>query len=128
MIETELYMIKGQCPSKSRHYRVGVIGGKNTKARGTLYKSPEFKVWEVDFISQLSKYENPMYFFPFEIGLVVYFKTRASDVDNSLKGILDCLQTAKWIHNDNQCMKITIEKRISSNNPRVLFKLKKWKE
>lgn len=128
MIESELVTIQGQCPSKSRNYRVGVIGGKNTKARGTLYKSSEFKNWEKDFLFQLSQFKNPMMFYEFEIGLIVYFKTYASDIDNSLKGILDCLQSAHWIQNDNQCMKINIEKRVSTNDPKILFKLKKWKQ
>ena len=39
----------------------------------------------------------------------VFYPTQKSDLDNSLKVILDCLQKTKTIVNDNKCVKIVAE-------------------
>jgi Holliday junction resolvase RusA-like endonuclease len=46
-----------------------------------------------------------------------------SDIDNSLKVQLDCLQKCKAIKNDNLCVKIVAEKFVDKENPRVEFKI-----
>jgi Holliday junction resolvase RusA-like endonuclease len=45
------------------------------------------------------------------------------DLDNALKCLLDCLQYAKAIKNDNKCVRIVAEKFIDKLNPRVEFKI-----
>ena len=47
----------------------------------------------------------------------VYYPTLKSDLDNSLKVILDCLQSAGMIKNDNKCI------RIEANNLKEFISL-----
>lgn len=123
IMQTDLIIINGQCPSKSNQYRIAVIGGKKSKARATMYKSKEMKEWEASFQEQLIQYENPRILGEFQLGINVFFDSRKSDLDNSFKGVLDCLQKAHWITNDNQCMKITAKKFVSAN-ARIEFQLR----
>ena len=46
-----------------------------------------------------------------------------TDIDNSLKIQLDCLQKSKTIKNDNLCVKVVAEKFIDKEHPRVEFKI-----
>jgi Holliday junction resolvase RusA-like endonuclease len=47
----------------------------------------------------------------------------SSDLDNHCKVVLDCLQKAGAIVNDNKCVKIVAEKFIDKVNPRIEFKI-----
>ncbi len=122
--ETKKIVILGQCLSKSNQYKIGVIGGNNTKLRAIMYKSKEMKQWETEFALQLLEYSNPRINGQFHLGLIVYFKSKRSDLDNCFKGILDCLQKNCWIKNDRDCIKITAQKSVSKMNPRIEFVLK----
>lgn len=122
--ETKKIVIRGQCPSKSNQYKVGLMGGVNVKAKATMYKSKEMKKWEGEFTLQLLDYSNPRIQSEFHIGIIAYFQSKRSDLDNCLKGILDCLQKNQWIKNDRDCIKITAQKSVSKNNPRIEFVLK----
>ena len=51
----------------------------------------------------------------------MYFQSNQPDLDNSLKGLLDCLQTCKAIANDRYCVKIVANKFIDKQNPRIEF-------
>ena len=57
----------------------------------------------------------------FELYVDVYFQSNQPDLDNSLKGLLDCLQTCKAIKNDRNCVKIVANKFIDKLNPRLEF-------
>lgn len=59
----------------------------------------------------------------FEIQIDVYYPSKRSDLDNSFKVVLDCLQMTKTIKNDNNCRKIVGSKFIDTNNPRIEIKL-----
>jgi Holliday junction resolvase RusA-like endonuclease len=59
----------------------------------------------------------------FEFHCKVYYPSMRSDLDNSLKILLDCLQKCKAIKNDNLCVKVVAEKFIDKANPRVEFKI-----
>ena len=106
--------IYGQCPSKSNSYRIGYKG---------LYKTDKLKKYEKDFLLQLPKAKSTIEG-EFQIIILVYYDSRRPDIDNALKVILDCLQKAKYIKNDNKCVNIDITKRLDKKNPRVEFMLK----
>jgi Holliday junction resolvase RusA-like endonuclease len=60
----------------------------------------------------------------FELTIDVYVATMSHDLDNTLKIVLDCLQTAGAIRNDNKCTRIIARKFIDKKNPRIEFELK----
>jgi Holliday junction resolvase RusA-like endonuclease len=60
----------------------------------------------------------------FELYADVYFQSNQPDLDNSLKGLLDCLQSCNAIKNDRNCVKIVANKYIDKNNPRIEFTVK----
>jgi Holliday junction resolvase RusA-like endonuclease len=109
--------ILGQVPSKSNGYKIG---------NNRLYKSRELKEYEERFMWQnaLAKYEsNETIKEKFAIEIFVYFQSNRSDLDNSAKIILDCLQNCKVIDNDRLCHKLTMHKFIDKDNPRIEFKI-----
>lgn len=59
----------------------------------------------------------------FKLTIDVYYKSDQPDLDNSLKVILDCLQTCKAIKNDRLCAEIHARKLIDKLNPRVEFEI-----
>lgn len=59
----------------------------------------------------------------FELYVDVYYPSGRADLDNSLKIILDSLQKAKAIKNDNKCVKIVAQRFIDKKEPRIEFKL-----
>jgi Holliday junction resolvase RusA-like endonuclease len=123
MKSTGLITLVGQCPSKSNQYKIGIIGGKKVKARAMMRKSKEMTDWEKSVLEQLKKHQSPMVEEEFHLGVNVFFTTWKSDLDNSFKGLLDCLQKAMWISNDNNCVMIRARKYVSSN-PRIEFELR----
>lgn len=97
-----------------------------TPARYSLAKSPDLKKYEKSFIIQWGK--NPFKIdgeFEFEVD--VYYPTRRSDLDNSLKVTLDCLQQVGAIKNDNLCMGIVARKFLDKEKPRIEFTIKPMK-
>jgi Holliday junction resolvase RusA-like endonuclease len=112
-------IILGNTPSKSNCYQVIRLGN-----RCSLAKTAAIKKYEDSFYMQVGKCRDAMIsdFFEFEID--VYYPSNRSDLDNSLKVVLDCLQKAKVIKNDNKCTKIIARKFLDKNNPRIEFKIK----
>lgn len=111
-------VIIGSVPSKANSYRVITIAG-----HGSLGKTAAMKKYEQSFYMQCGKYRGKMIESYFRLDLDVYFPTMAHDLDNSLKVILDCLQSCKAIKNDNRCVAINARKFIDKNNPRIEFTL-----
>jgi Holliday junction resolvase RusA-like endonuclease len=107
--------IKGQVPSKSNGYR---IGGNR------LYKTVDLKEYEVSFEWQIRKHLGETISVPFEIWIDVYFQSNRSDLDNSAKVILDCLQNCGMIANDRLCSVLVMRKHIDKLNPRIEFEIK----
>lgn len=105
--------IFGQPPSKPNCYKVGIIAG-----HGTLVKQSALTKYEKDFYVQCRN-RGLMLTQMFIIEIDVYFKTMASDLDNSFKVILDCLQKCGVIKNDNKCMQINARKHVDKEHPRV---------
>lgn len=109
--------IYGQVVSKANNYQVGTGGNGNRH----IIKSPEIREYERSFMEQCRIYKDRMISCRFTLYVAVYESSVRYDLDNALKTILDCLQMAKAITNDNLCVKIVAEKRIDKNNPRVVF-------
>jgi Holliday junction resolvase RusA-like endonuclease len=61
---------------------------------------------------------------PFEFYVDVFYPSKRSDLDGSFKIVLDCLQKAKVIKNDNNCSLIHARKFIDKENPRIEFTIK----
>jgi Holliday junction resolvase RusA-like endonuclease len=110
--------IIGNCPSKSNCYKIIKKAG-----HADLCKTDALKQYENTFYMQCGKYRNLNIDGYFEYHCNVYYPSMKSDLDNSLKVQLDCLQLVKAIKNDNRCVKIVAEKFIDKVNPRVEFKI-----
>ena len=109
-------VILGSVPSKSNCYRIITIGG-----HASLGKTTAMKAFEKKFYLQCGAYRNKNVQGFFELYVDVYFQSNQPDLDNSLKGLLDCLQTCKAIKNDRNCVKIVANKFIDKLNPRIEF-------
>jgi len=59
----------------------------------------------------------------FKFIIDVYYDSRRPDLDNALKVVLDCLQKAGAIKNDNKCIEIVAEKNLDKENPRIIFSI-----
>ena len=108
--------ILGSVPSKSNCYKIVSLGG-----HGSLAKTSAMKEFEKKFYLQCGAYRNKNIKGFFELYVDVYFQSNLPDLDNSLKGLLDCLQTCKAIKNDRNCVKIVANKFIDKLNPRLEF-------
>lgn len=108
-------VILGQPPSKANTYRIITI-----KGHGSLCKTPALKAYEEKFYLQCG-YRNKNISGFFELYVDVYFHSNQPDLDNSLKVVLDCLQSCRAIKNDRNCVKIVANKFIDKLNPRIEF-------
>lgn len=109
--------IYGQVPSKSNSYTPIPKGAR-------FVKSKKVTDYENSFILQLSRsLKGKNIQTNFEIHIDVFFKTKASDLDGCFKIVLDCLQKARTIKNDNKCIRIVAEKHIDREQPRVEFEI-----
>lgn len=118
MIEHEKITIVGQVPSKSNGYRIINIGG-----HASLKKSDALTRYETAFYMQMGVYRNLHIDGLFELHMDVYFTSMSHDLDNSLKVVLDNLQSGGAIKNDNRCTHIVARKFIDKTNPRIEFRL-----
>lgn len=109
--------ILGQVPSKSNGYKI---------ANNRLYKSKELIEYENKFKWLLAlakgKPSEPIKD-KFAIEIFVYFQSNRSDLDNSAKIILDCLQNCNVIENDRLCHRLLMYKFIDKENPRIEFEI-----
>lgn len=117
-MEYEWQTIKANVPSKSNCYRIITLNG-----HGSLAKTKALKDYENTFFMQCGNYRNLNIDKYFEFYCKVYYPSMRTDLDNSLKILLDSLQKCKSIKNDNLCVKVVAEKFIDKDNPRVEFKI-----
>ena len=111
-------IIHGSIPSKSNQYKIITLGG-----HGSLAKTSAMKEFEKKFYLQCGAYRNKNIQGFFELYADIYFQSNQPDLDNSLKGLLDCLQSCKAIKNDRNCVKIVANKFIDRIDPRIEFTL-----
>jgi Holliday junction resolvase RusA-like endonuclease len=107
-------VIYGICPAKSNQYRIGPNG---------MYKAKALLAYERNFFIQCQNRNKAIDGY-FEVEVKVFYPSQRSDLDNALKVVMDCLQSAKVIRNDNKCVKIVAEKYLDKKNPRVELKIK----
>ena len=88
-----------------------------------MKKTDALSKYERDFFMQCGKYRNLNIDEYFEFHCRVFYPSQKSDIDNSLKVQLDCLQAVKAIKNDNKCVRVVAEKFVDKINPRVEFKI-----
>ncbi len=111
-------VIVGNTPSKSNSYKVVTI-----KGHGSLAKTKALKAYEDKFYIQCNHYRNANIKGYIEFYIDVYYPSERSDLDNSLKIVLDCLQKCNAIQNDNKVVKIVAQKFLDKNNPRIEFEI-----
>lgn len=109
-------VILGNAPSKANQYKIITLGG-----HGSLAKTKALKEYEQKFYLQCGAYRNKNIQGFFELYVDVYFHSNQPDLDNSLKCLLDCLQTCKAIKNDRNCVKIVANKFVDRIRPRLEF-------
>lgn len=113
---SQKYIIKGNCPSKSNCYKVIRLGN-----RCGLGKQKKLESYENSFKLQMLNYKYKLIESEFKFVIDVYYDSRRPDLDNSLKVVLDCLQKAEVIKNDNKCLEIVAKKHLDKKDPRVEF-------
>ncbi len=111
-------VIYGQIVAKANNY-LAVPDKANGGRR--IIKSDKVRDYERSFASQCKLYAGMMIDKPFELLVSVYYRTPSYDLDNSLKTLLDCLQSVKAITDDKLCREIHASKHVDKFNPRVEF-------
>ncbi len=111
--------IQGKVPSKSNCYKIISKRGADGKIHGSLAKSESLMKYEEMFLWQVGQLRGLMISTPFKISIDVYYPSKRSDLDNSFKIILDCLQKVRAITNDNNVYAISANKFIDKDKPRV---------
>ena len=125
-------VIIGNVPSKSNCYRIVTFKSKEPAKNGfsTLAKTKELREYERGFALQCAYYRNWGLQGDFKFEMDVYYPNKRSDLDNSLKCVLDCLQPhhpknrpngVNAIENDNNCQEIVLRRHIDKQNPRIEF-------
>jgi Holliday junction resolvase RusA-like endonuclease len=112
------YVITGNVPSKSNCYKVIRLGNKCS-----LGKQAQLKSYENSFKLQMLNYKYELIESNFKFIIDVYYDSRRPDLDNSLKVVLDCLQKAQAIKNDNKCLEIIAKKHLDKEKPRIEFQI-----
>jgi Holliday junction resolvase RusA-like endonuclease len=112
-ITTVEFAVYGQVPSKSNCYKIVDVGGHSS-----LAKRDKLIAYELQFFRQCP-IRGAQIKKPFKLDMDVYYSSHRPDLDNSLKIVLDCLQTCRAIVNDRECMEIHVRKLIDRQNPRI---------
>lgn len=112
-------VILGQIVAKANNYQAVPDGTGGRR----MIKNSRVRTYEKNFLKQCKIYAGRMINRPFELIVVVYYMHNNFDLDNSLKTLLDCLQYAGAITNDNLCIRIVADKRIDPYRPRVEFSI-----
>lgn len=116
-METET--IYGQVVSKANNYMAvpDAEGGRR------IIKNNNIRAYEQSFNTQCKIYRNKRINKPFRLHLTVFEGSAAYDLDNCLKTVLDCLQYAGAITNDNLCIGINATKKLDRQQPRVVYSI-----
>lgn len=110
--------INGVIPAKSNCYTIAKVNGA-----ARIVKSSEMRRYERNFIKQCTRYKGIGINQPFILLVDVYYPDYTHDLDNALKGLLDCLQQVGAITNDKFCTRIEANRHHDKNRPRVEFEI-----
>ena len=112
-------IIYGEVVAKANHYMaVPAADGQNR-----IIKDEVIRNYEKSFLSQCKIYRNKLIAKPFYLVADVFYCSERKDIDNSLKTMLDGLQYAKAITDDNLCYQIRATKHIDRRRPRVEYSI-----
>ncbi len=112
--------IYGQIVGKANNY-MAVPDKANGGRR--IIKNERIRAYERTFAEQCKLYAGMGISKPFELIASIYYRNMSYDLDNSLKTLLDCLQSVGAITNDNLCIRFLTDKHIDKYRPRVEFAL-----
>lgn len=115
----EVEVIHGQIIAKANHYQA--VPGKGGTKR--IIKDEKIREYERSFITQCKTYKDKRISSRFRLFVKVWHSSTRFDLDNSLKTLLDCLQSVNAITDDNLCYQIEAEKHIDKHHPRIEFAL-----
>jgi Holliday junction resolvase RusA-like endonuclease len=94
-----------------------------------MVKAKDLRHYEKDFLKQVPpRVKGLMLEKPLNFIIDVYYPNRRSDLDNCFKVVLDCLQKAEVIKNDNKVIQIIARKFIDPANPRIDFKVEEFEK
>lgn len=110
-------IIFGQPIGKANNYQA-VPDGQGGRR---IIKNEKIKAYERSFQRQCKLYRGRGINRPFRLHITVYESSNAYDLDNCLKTVLDCLQYAGAITNDNLCVGIAATKKIDRVHPRIEY-------
>lgn len=80
----------------------------NEAWKGRRFKTDAYKIYELDLLFLLPKYDMPAK--PFSVKLTLGLSTLNADIDNPVKPLLDILQK-KYGFNDRDIMELHVFKR-----------------
>ena len=86
-----------------------------------IIKNEKIRAYERTFDEQCRIYRNRQIDRPFKLYATIYPCTWATDADNIVKTILDCLQYAGAITNDSLAVELHIRKVVDPQHPRVEY-------
>lgn len=109
--------IYGQVVGKANNYQS--VPSKDGQRR--IIKNARLRAYEKAFEKQCKIYRNKAIQCTFRLYIDIFQKSNVYDLDNSIKTILDCLQYANAITDDNLCYQIRACKHIDKGNPRICY-------
>jgi len=117
---TNKVKIYGHPPSKANSYKIR--GNSLGKAQKVTEYEEAFRL-QVNAIRSTGLLPKEIIEGMFAINIDVYYKDKKSDLDNSAKVILDCLQANKVIKNDRDCIRLVLNKKLDKDQPRIEFEI-----
>ncbi len=117
---TNKVKIYGHPPSKANSYKIR--GNSLGKAQKVTEYEEAFRL-QVNAIRSVGLLPKEIIEGEFYLELDVYYKNNRSDLDNSAKVILDCLQSNGVIKNDRNLTRLVMTKYVDKEHPRIEFTL-----
>lgn len=86
-----------------------------------IIKNENIRTYERTFAEQCKIYRGRQISRPFIFYATVYVSTWATDADNIVKTVLDCLQYAEAVTNDALAVELHVRKVVDPIHPRVTY-------
>lgn len=114
-----LEVIHGQVIAKANNYIA--VPGKDGRHR--IIKNERIRAYERTFAEQCRAYKDALIGTNFTLECTVYDRNNRFDLDNSIKTVLDCLQSAGAITDDCLCVHLDSYKKVDPYHPRVEYRI-----